>query len=117
MNHGDPNTVFGSLLIILFILALSVVGLRILFVVLRKVVRLLAQITTLVPRRDLNHHGWVGAADQHDWHRWFAWRPVQLEPYDSNSDWVGRHWVWLKRVEWRVEPGGWQPRAYRRICK
>ena len=117
MNHGDTNTAFGNLLIILFILGLSVVGLKILFVVLHKGVRLLAQITTLVRRRDLKQHGRVRATDQHEWHRWFAWRPVYVQAYDSDSDWVGRHWVWLKRVEWRVEPGGWEAWAYRRICR
>ena len=116
MNHGDANTAFGNLLIILFILGLSVVGLKILFVVLRKGVRLLAQTTTLVRRRDLKQHGRVRAKDKHDWHRWFAWRPVYVQPYDSKTRWVGRHWVWLKRVEWRVEPGGWGARAYRSIC-
>ena len=115
MNHGDTNTAFGNLLIILFILGLSVVGLKILFVVLHKGVRLLAKIITLV--RSLKQHGRVRAKDKQDWHRWFAWRPVYVQPYDSKTRWVGRHWVWLKRVEWRVEPGGWGAWAYRRICR
>ena len=117
MIHGDVNTAIVNLLVILIVLALAVVALNVLFLALWKGVRLLAKITTLVRRRDLKQHGRVRAKDKHDWHRWFAWRPVYVQPYDSKTRWVGRHWVWLKRVEWRVEPGGWGAWAYRRICR
>jgi hypothetical protein len=117
MNHSEATIALVNLLLILFILALSIIGLKVLLVALRKGVRLLASIiASLVPRRDLKQHGRVRATDQH-WHRWFAWRPVHVQPYDSNGGWVGPHWVWLKRVERRVERWGWETRAYRKICR
>jgi hypothetical protein len=114
MNHDVANTAFGNVLTILFILGLLVVVLKLLLVVLRKGVRLIVKTTALVRRRDLERYGRVRAMDKHDWHRWFAWRPVYVQPYDSKNSWVGRHWVWLKRVERRVEPWGWKARAYRK---
>jgi len=36
------------------------------------------------------------------WHRWWAWRPVALEPtLDTNGNGLVRRWVWLEWVERR----------------
>ena len=46
-----------------------------------------------------------------EWHKWFAWRPVQKGWYqvtwrfDKNTD-----WVWLETIERRFNQGFWEYR-------
>jgi hypothetical protein len=117
MNHVTASTTFEKVLTILVMLAILVVALNLLFLALRKGTRLLAEITSLVRRPDLKQDGGARARDKQEWHRWFAWRPVYVQAYDSDSVWVGRHWAWLKMVERRSDSRGRKARAYRQISR
>lgn len=56
-----------------------------------------------------------------NWHRWFAWHPVQLSQILVNNkyEWLdhGRRtqWVWLETIERSIEPGfeGFDDHSYR----
>lgn len=45
----------------------------------------------------------------HEWHRWFAWRPVRLGHWSRSEG-----WAWFETVERRARPYNW-PTEYRSI--
>ena len=40
----------------------------------------------------------------HDWHRWFAWRPVKSGRWSDKN----RQWLWLESIERRGQPHSWE---------
>jgi hypothetical protein len=105
MNHGAANTAFGNLIII-FTLALSDVGIDELLEMLRKL--------CLYSPSPNCHTGKEVRSKATRLGRCHGQAPLAplvclaasvCATHDSHGGWFGRHWVWLKRVECRVERG------------